>query len=60
MTDMKYLIQRYQIVYPSGGRDTVNLNPPVLSYDKEVFRMVKKRENPDSVGINLVYTEIRD
>lgn len=53
----KYLIQRYQLILGNGGRDTVNLIPPVLVLDPEIYRAMVKKEHPTAVGVNLTYVE---
>lgn len=53
----KYLIQRYQLIFGNGGRDTVNLNPPVLVIDPDIYRAIVKKEHPTAVGVNLTYIE---
>lgn len=56
---MKYLIKKYQVVYVGGCRDTINLNPQILTVDPEAFRMEKKNEYPECIGINLTYIEVK-
>lgn len=57
---MKFLIQRFQLVYPSGRRDTVNLKTPVLVSDTEAFIRRKLKRYPHAVGVNLTFIEYED
>lgn len=54
---MKYLVQQYQVVWPTGGRDTVKLKAPLLTGDIERTRKELKNRHKGSVGINLTYIE---
>lgn len=57
---IKYLIQRCQVVYLGGQRDTVNLIPPVTTFDLEGFRKTVRAKHPTSVGVNLTYQEFEE
>lgn len=57
---IKYLIQRYQVVFAGGQRDTINLIPPVLTFDIEGFRKTVRAKHPTSVGVNLTYQEFEE
>lgn len=52
-----FLVQRYQILFAGGARDTVNLNPPVMVYDLEGFRKGLRAKHPMAIGINITYQE---
>lgn len=47
----------YQLVYASGGRDTVKLFMPVMVDDLEKYRN-SIRATHDCIGVNLTYTEL--
>ena len=53
----KYQITSYQLVYASGGRDTVKLFMPVMVDDLEKYRN-SIRATHDCIGVNLTYTEL--
>lgn len=54
---MKYLIQSYQVVWHTGGRDTVKLKEPILTGDLEATRKMLKNKHAGCAGINLTYIE---
>ena len=56
----KYLVQRYQLVYSNSGRDTVNLNPPVMVFDLEEYRKSVRKEYPNAIGVNLTFVEMKE
>ena len=53
--EKKYQITSYQLVYASGGRDTVKLFMPVMVDDLEKYRN-SIRATHDCIGVNLTYT----
>ena len=55
--EKKYQITSYQLVYASGGRDTVKLFMPVRVDDLEKYRN-SIRATHDCIGVNLTYTEL--
>ena len=55
--EKKYQITSYQLVYASGGRDTVKLFMPVMVDDLEKYRN-SIRATHEFVGVNLTYTEL--
>lgn len=55
--EKKYQITSCQLVYASGGRDTVKLFMPVMVDDLEKYRN-SIRATHDCIGVNLTYTEL--
>lgn len=55
--EKKYQITSNQLVYASGGRDTVKLFMPVMVDDLEKYRN-SIRATHECVGVNLTYTEL--
>lgn len=55
--EKKYQITSYQLVYASGGRDTVKLFMPVMVDNLEKYRN-SIRATHECIGVNLTYTEL--
>lgn len=55
-----YLIQSYQVVFATGGRDTIKCKVPILTDDVERTRKELKARHKGCVGINLTYTEYNE
>ena len=61
--DMKYRINKYQVVYEDNARDNVKLFIPILTDDYEAARAKLKAKHQGAgkrvAGINLDYEELK-
>ena len=61
--DMKYRINKYQVVYDDNSRDTVKLCNPIYTDDYESVRAKLRSKHSGlgkrAVGINLDYEELK-
>lgn len=60
---MKYRINKYQVIYDNGTRDTVKLALPIYTDDYEAERMKLKLKHcgmgKKAIGLNLDYEELK-
>lgn len=60
---MKYRINKYQVIYESGSRDTIKLALPIYTNDYEAvrIRLMNKHtgHGKKAVGVNLDYEELK-
>jgi hypothetical protein len=60
---MRYRINKYQVVYESGARDTVKPASPIYTNDYEAVRtrLIEKHTGHGKkvVGVNLDYEELK-
>ena len=61
--DMKYRINKYQVVYDDSSRDTIKLCNPIYTDDYESVRAKLRSKHSGigkhAVGINLDYEELK-
>lgn len=56
---MKCLITSYQLIHPSGARDTIKLLVPVLLNDTDIEDYRNElRQRHSHAAVNLNYTEL--